>query len=316
MLPHPRITNCVRIIHSVELAEDVSSFVPSLCLKFFCLDFACSPNQMRVDNGVLHSGYLEFSLKSSRCAAIIGAMIKFLKKICLSLFATLGFISGSQADGFANGEQVVLLHGIARTASHMKSLEKFLAGKGYKVFNLDYPSTKHTLDKLAAIVAADIGNKIRADKPVHFIGYSMGGIIARAVLNKYRPDNLGRVVQLASPNKGSEVADFLKNNWLFEKVYGPAGKQLTTEGAGIDDLLGKVDYELGVVAGNFSIDPVSSSLIPGDDDGKVSVESTRVDGMKDHVLVYASHTFFPQNGDVHKRALEFIRFGKFLTKSN
>jgi len=100
-------------------------------------------------------------------------------------------------------------------------------------------------------------SKIRADKPVHFIGYSMGGIVTRAVLNKFRPDNLGRVVQLASPNNGSEVADFLKDNWLYEKVYGPAGKQLVTDGAGIDDLLGKVDYELGVVAGTFSIDPVS-----------------------------------------------------------
>jgi len=131
-----------------------------------------------------------------------------------------------------------------------------LKEKGYTVYNLDYPSTSHTLEKLTAIVAADIASKIRADKPVHFIGYSMGGIVTRAVLNKFRPDNLGRVVQLASPNNGSEVADFLKDNWLYEKVYGPAGKQLVTDGAGIDDLLGKVDYELGVVAGTFSIDPV------------------------------------------------------------
>lgn len=226
--------------------------------------------------------------------------------------AAIGFASNSHADSLANGEQVVLLHGIARSASHMKDLEKYLTDKGYKVFNLDYPSTSHTLDRITAIVADDIAKKISVDKPVHFIGYSMGGIVTRALLNKYRPDNLGRVVQLASPNQGSEVADFLQDNWLYEKVYGPAGKQLITEGAGIDKLLGKVDYQLGVVAGNFSIDPVSSSLIPGDDDGKVSVESTKVPGMTDHVMVYASHTFFPQNQEVQKRALEFIRFGKFL----
>lgn len=242
-------------------------------------------------------------------------MIKTLKKLVVSALAMIGLTSITHAENNPNhGEQVVLLHGIARSASHMMDLEKFLTQKGYKVFNLDYPSTSHTLEKLTAIVAADINKKIRADKPVHFIGYSMGGIVTRAILNKYRPDNLGRVVQLASPNKGSEVADFLQDNWLYEKVYGPAGKQLITEGAGLDELLGKVDYELGVVAGTFSIDPVSSSLIPGDDDGKVSVESTKVEGMKDHVLVYASHTFFPQNDDVQKRALEFIRFGRFLNK--
>jgi len=241
-------------------------------------------------------------------------MLKLLKRFGLAVVSLLGLSMGAQADVSANGEQVVLLHGIARSASHMRDLQKFLELKGYKVYNLDYPSTSHTLEKLTAIVADDIAGKIRTDKPVHFIGYSMGGIVTRAVLNKYRPDNLGRVVQLASPNKGSEVADFLQNNWVYEKVYGPAGQQLTTNSNELDDLLGKVDYELGVVAGTFSIDPVSSSLIPGDDDGKVSVESTKVAGMKDHVLVYASHTFFPQNDEVQRRALEFIRFGKFLPK--
>ncbi len=232
-----------------------------------------------------------------------------LKSLSLTVLAMLGFAPLNAAH--ANDEQVILLHGIARTSSHMDSLAKFLTGKGYKVFNLDYPSTSHELDKLSAIVAKDIRNKVRADKPLHFIGYSMGGIVTRAVLNKFRPDNLGRVVQLASPNKGSEIADFLKENWLYAKVYGPAGKQLTTTGAGIDELLGKVDYELGVVAGNFSIDPVSSTLIPGDDDGKVSVESSKVEGMKDHITVYASHTFFPQNKQVHEQTLHFLRTGFF-----
>ncbi len=241
-------------------------------------------------------------------------MLSLLKKLSLIILGAFGLASSTNAQTPSNGEQVVLLHGIARSASHMENLQTFLEDKGYVVFNLDYPSTSHTLEKLASIVAADIAVKIRADKPVHFIGYSMGGIVTRAILNKYRPDNLGRVVQLASPNNGSEVADFLQDNWLYEKVYGPAGKQLITEDAGIDKLLGKVDYELGVVAGNFSIDPVSSSIIPGEDDGKVSVESTKVNGMQDHVVVYASHTFFPQNEEVQTRALEFIRFGRFLAK--
>ncbi len=208
-------------------------------------------------------------------------------------------------------EQVIVLHGIARSSSHMEPLAKALKQKGYTVFNLDYPSTKEPLEQLAAGVARQVREKIRADQPVHFVGYSMGGIVTRIVLNKYRPDNLGRVVQLASPNQGSEVADFLKTNPLYESIYGPAGQQLVTEDAGIDELLGTVDYELGVIAGNFSIDPVSSSLIPGDDDGKVSIKSTKVDGMKDHVVTSASHTFFPSNQEVIKKTLNFLRFGAF-----
>lgn len=253
----------------------------------------------------------DISLEKDQLCNHYPVMLKLLKRLSLALVGVLGIASLSYAQAPSHGEQVVLLHGIARSASHMEDLEQFLEDKGYTVYNLNYPSTEHSLEKLTSIVAADIASKISADKPVHFIGYSMGGIVTRAVLNKFRPDNLGRVVQLASPNKGSEVADYLKNNWLYEKVYGPAGKQLVTDGAGIDELLGKVDYELGVVAGTFSIDPISSSLIPGNDDGKVSVESTKVEGMKDHVLVYSSHTFFPQNEEVQRHALEFIRNGVF-----
>jgi len=242
---------------------------------------------------------------------MISTMKKILKSVLVSLLAVFGLATKDDSAIAGSGEQVVLLHGIKRTSSHMEALEKFLVSKGYTVFNMDYPSTEHSMEKITAIVARDIAQKVRPDKPLHFVGYSMGGIVTRAILNKYRPDNLGRVVQLASPNQGSEVADFLKDNWIYNKVYGPAGQQLVTEGAGLDTLLGKVDYELGVIAGKFSIDPVSSSLIPGDDDGKVSVESTKVDGMRDHIVVRASHTFFPQNKTVQRQTLHFLRTGFF-----
>jgi alpha/beta superfamily hydrolase len=179
------------------------------------------------------------------------------------------------------------------------------------VHNLDYPSTKYRLEKLTAMVASEIRTRVDPSSPVHFVGYSMGGIVTRALLNKYRPDNLGKVVQLASPNGGSEVADLLRSNWFYQSIFGPAGQQLVTEGAGIDELLGVVDYELGVIAGNFTIDPISSAIIPGDDDGKVSVESTRVPGMQDHIVIGASHTFFPQSAAVQRQVLHFLRVGAF-----
>ncbi len=238
-------------------------------------------------------------------------MKTFLVRTLLCLLIA-PFLLAASSFASERGEQVVLLHGIFRSSSHMEDLEEVLKAKGFTVFNLDYPSTEFPLDQLASMVAKDVREKIDPSKPVHFVGYSMGGIVTRIVLNKYRPDNLGRVVQLASPNGGSEVADFLKENWLYETFYGPAGQQLVTQGGGIEELMGKVDYPLGVVAGNFSIDPVSSHIIPGDDDGKVSVESTKVPGMKDHVVVYASHTFFPQNDTVHAQTLNFLRFGSFI----
>jgi esterase/lipase len=149
------------------------------------------------------------------------------------------------------------------------------------------------------------------DKPIHFIGYSMGGLLVRALLAKQKPVKLGRVLQLAPPNHGSEVSDFLKDNILYKKIFGPAGQELTTNNKYTEKLLGNVDYELGIIAGNSTMDPISSYIIKGEDDGKVSILSTKINGMKDHVVVSSSHTFFPSNEDVQKQTIYFLKNGNF-----
>jgi esterase/lipase len=209
-------------------------------------------------------------------------------------------------------EYVVILHGIARSKSHMEGLEKYLSQNGYDVINLNYPSTDYSLEELTKILKKEISSKITQNKKVNFVGYSMGGLLVRIILAQQTYKNMGRVVQLAAPNQGSEVSDFVKNWWLYQKIYGPAGQQLTTDQKKIANLLDKkIDYDLGVIAGNFTIDPISSMIIPGNDDGKVSIESTKVKGMKEHIVVSASHTFFPSNKQVQEQTLNFLRDGKF-----
>lgn len=208
-------------------------------------------------------------------------------------------------------DYVVILHGIFRSSFHMRKLAAYLEKQDYEVIALDYPSTKESMPKLVEMIQEDIQSKIAEQKKTHFVGYSMGGLLLRAILKDYRPDHLGRVVQLAPPNQGSEVADFLKNIWLYKKLYGPAGQQLITDQTAIAPIFGEIDYELGVIAGNFSLDPISSLLIKGPDDGKVSVESTKIAGMKDHIVVRASHTWFPHNKQVQQQTLHFLQQGTF-----
>lgn len=208
-------------------------------------------------------------------------------------------------------DYIVLLHGIFRTSRHMSKLAKYLESHGYNVLNLNYPSTKQPLEELIDIVWQDICSKIKQQKTVNFIGYSMGGLLVRAILSKHRPAILGRVVLLSPPNKGSEVADFLQNNWLYKKLYGPAGQQLITDQTAIAHLFKDIDYECGIIAGNCSIDPFSSLLINGENDGKVSIESTKLNGMKDHIILGVTHTFFPYNKEVQKQTLHFLEYGFF-----
>jgi pimeloyl-ACP methyl ester carboxylesterase len=210
-------------------------------------------------------------------------------------------------------EYVVILHGIFRTSAHMQPLADSLEKEGYEVLNMDYPSTKYPLAELIDMTAKDIDSRITdKDRTVNFIGYSMGGLLVRGIIAKHTPEHLGRVILLGTPNHGSEVADLLKNNWFYKTLYGPAGQQLgLKESIELQSLFGEVDYELGIIAGNFTIDPFCSYFISGDNDGKVSVESTKLNGMKDHIVVSASHTFFPSNKDVQEQVLIFLRDGRF-----
>lgn len=229
------------------------------------------------------------------------------------IFSILILFQTSQVWGAASDKEVVVvLHGIARSSSSMETLAEHLETYGYQVVNIDYPSTDHTIIELVDLVHKKIEVlKINPARKMHFVGYSMGCLITRGIIHRYRPPNLGRVVMLGPPNRGSEAVDFFKEFFLFEKIYGPAGQELGTDHQDYSDLLGSVDFELGVIAGDQSIDPISSTIIPGPDDGKVAVARTRLQGMKDHIVVHATHTFMISNVQVLQQTSHFLRTGKF-----
>jgi pimeloyl-ACP methyl ester carboxylesterase len=209
---------------------------------------------------------------------------------------------------------VVLLHGIARGKGAMAKMEKALEQEGYIVLNIDYPSRKKPIEDLVADIRHVIeAARIPASKKLDFVGHSMGGLIIRAYIYKYKPENLGRVVMLGTPNQGSEVADFLADNFLYKRYYGPAGQQLITDQNRFEKIFGAIDYDLGVIAGDWSLDPISSLLIiPGKNDGKVAVARTKIKGMKDHIILHATHTFMPSNPGVIRQTAHFLKQGKFL----
>lgn len=207
---------------------------------------------------------------------------------------------------------VVLLHGIARTKRSMKKLEIALLSAGFEVLNIDYPSRKHTIPSLSTNIYQQI-EAYRKQKEVtlHFVTHSMGGLVVRELLSRYPLNSVGRIVMLAPPNHGSEVADFLKNNLLFKLFYGPAGQQLTTA-TKLSDIPEMVQYELGIIAGNRCLDPICYFLLPKPHDGKVSIESTKYFTMKDHIILPANHSFIMNYRQVIDQVKYFLKEGKFL----
>ncbi len=126
---------------------------------------------------------------------------------------------------------------------------------------------------------------------------------------------LNRIVMLSPPNKGSEIVDQLKEFKIFQFITGPVGQQLGTDENSLPNQLNPIKGEIGIIIGNSSSDPWFSWLIPGDDDGKVSVASSKLSEMKDFLIVDHGHTFIMRQDDVIEQILNFLKSGKFKHNS-
>jgi pimeloyl-ACP methyl ester carboxylesterase len=214
---------------------------------------------------------------------------------------------------------VVFVHAIARTPRSFQKMQRAVEASGFATLNLGYSSRRKSLEALAD----DIHPKIQAfsgrfEGPLHFVGHSMGGLLVRVYIAKYAPERLGRVVMLGTPNGGSEIADRLKDYILYRAFFGPAGQQLGTHrDERIEALLPPVNYPVGIIAGSRTIDPISSTLmLPGPNDGRVSVENTKVNGMTDHIVIASSHPWLPRNATAINQTISFLCRGKFSRQSS
>ena len=227
---------------------------------------------------------------------------------------------------WAAADCVVLIHGLGRSDFSFVVMQKILQRHGYEVVVQSYPSTEADLFALAEQTLPRAFDACEADT-VHIVTHSMGGILVRIWLAQGRSDvpndqagltrpapqdqraRLGRVVMLAPPNQRSEVVDVFGNMRLFSWLNGPASQQLGTDG--VAPVLPQARYPLGMIAGNRSINPLFSALIPGRDDGAVSVAATAMKGMTDHITLPATHSFLMNNPLVLYQVLWFLRQGAF-----
>ena len=209
---------------------------------------------------------------------------------------------------------VILLHGMGRSHRSMATMATHLAEKGYRVVNLDYPSTQASIETLSQGIVAETVRRCRLERPsapIHFVTHSLGGILVRQYLQTHRLPPESRVVMLSPPNQGSEIADLMEDFFLYRWIMGPAGQQLGTTAASLPNRLGPVDVPVGIITGDSTVEPWFSSRMPGPDDGKVSVARARLAEMTDFLVVHKSHGFIMNDPEVIAQTTHFLEHGVF-----
>ncbi len=257
--------------------------------------------------------YLGAQFKASPLFCIIAffALVLFVSTSC----SKAGFSTQKPATNNMLGECVVILHGMGRSYHSMEDMQEAITKAGFHTVNYGYPATKNDIETLAREHFPKALDSCQQFEPetVHFVTHSLGGIVLRMAIQHNRPENLGRVVMLSPPNRGSALVDTLKDLWLYEWINGPAGQQLSTAADSVPNKLGPVDYSVGIITGDRHafFDAWFSSKIPGEDDGKVSVEGAKVDGMNSFLVVHESHPFIMNDDYVQRETIYYLKHGTF-----
>jgi len=220
--------------------------------------------------------------------AFFSTLTTFLSLVLVPLHAQANNTSESPT----SIECVILLHGLARTSSSMNDLQGEL------------------------IEAIEKGLKLCQEQGAqknHLVSHSMGGILFRQYVSDNGAEQFARTVMLAPPNKGSEAVDALRDVPGFDFLNGPAGLQMGTDNTSLPLKLGPATSDVAVIAGTFSINLMLSTFLPDPDDGKVSVESSRLDGMCAHLQVHVSHPFIMEDEEVMSETINYLKTGRFIS---
>lgn len=251
--------------------------------------------------------YIDFNLGVLIFTYIIrNIFLSFL--VYLNLVPT-PLIAKAQMD--SSKEVVILLHGLGRTSRSMDTLQSNLEKEGYFVKNINYPSRKYSCEILVETYIAPIISNYKNAQKIHFVTHSLGGILIRLYLLANELPNLGSVVMLGPPNKGSGIVNKLRRYKLVKWYMGPAFLELSTDPDSIPNQLVMPNYSIGVIAGTKSYNPFLSSFLKGQNDGKVEVSSAHIQGVSLKVLP-VSHTWMMKNKKVIKNVIYFLRNNSFI----
>ena len=208
-------------------------------------------------------------------------------------------------------EVVLLFHGAGKTKKQMKDIGALLYNLGYRTYSIEYSSYYQRAEQIVKEVLPKVKSIERQYERIHFIGHSLGGLIIRGALTNYKPKNLGKVIQIATPNQGSKIANYVRNIWLYRMIYGQVSQDLTTNSNFLNSLEQKAEYEVGIIAGSSKRLLAKWLLGFGVNDGRVAVDETFLAGAKSHIVIKEGHNQIVNSTKTLYQIKKFMLDGNF-----
>ena len=207
------------------------------------------------------------------------------------------------------GKAVILIHGLLQSSKCMSTMKTTLRDAGYSTIDFDYPSSQINIPA-AAVYLDRLIQSLEGYDELNFVVHSMGGLVVRAYTMEFNDPRIKRMVMLGTPNHGAEMADITQRYWIVRTVSGPGARQLVTRPDGLIPKLPVPNFEFAVIAGSRGNKSGWNPLIPGDDDGTVTVASTRLSGAADFATVRTLHSWLLSNEVAVTQTVNFLKAGR------
>ena len=208
-------------------------------------------------------------------------------------------------------ESVIVIHGFARRARSMDIIAAEIHKAGYEVRNVDYASLNQNITDIKEDVFEKFNQYIseNQNKKIHFVGHSLGGLLIRSYLGENKINNLGSVVLMGTPNKGTPLVNEYQDKWYFSWL-GPVVSELGVDTSDFLKTLQAPYYTVGVIAGNKPYTRFATSL-KGSNDGMLTVESAQLEGMRDFIVIDVNHASMKRNPRVIEQVIHFLKHSQF-----
>lgn len=200
---------------------------------------------------------------------------------------------------------VVLAPGLWMPGAAMALLAGRLTRAGYAPRVFAYrgrSSFEANAERLARFVREAL-----QDRPAHFIGHSLGGVLILDMLNRHPEIAAASAVLLGSPVRGCLAGRRLGGAWVGRWMMGACGDLWQEHAA-----RWQRTEPLGVVAGTLPLG-LGRALgrLPGVNDGVVCVDETSVEGMTARALVPSGHSMLIVSPTVGGLVERFLASGRF-----